>query len=111
MSVSAQRSPAQANSRYRPDGSTGRTCLTSTSPARQGRGTPAAISPLRTRQSLRRSPSSAVNLVIYWTGFRANTFLFSLAATGFVPYAVYYHVIARKPASRFGCKNIAWLLP
>jgi hypothetical protein len=28
-----------------------------------------------------------------------------------VLYAVYYHVVARKPASRFGWKNIAWLLP
>lgn len=51
------------------------------------------------------------NLVIYWTGFKTNTFLFSLVAAGFVLYAVYYHVVARKPASRFGWKNIAWLLP
>lgn len=51
------------------------------------------------------------NLVICWTDFRTNTFLFLLVATGFVLYAVYYHAIARKSASRFGWKNIAWLLP
>ncbi len=41
------------------------------------------------------------NLVIYWTGFRTNSFLFSLVASGFVAYAVYYHLIARKPARQF----------
>lgn len=51
------------------------------------------------------------NLVIYWTGFRTNSFLFSLVAAGFVAYAVYYHIIARKPASQFGWRQIAWLLP
>jgi hypothetical protein len=51
------------------------------------------------------------NLVIYWTGFRTNTFLFSLVAIGFVAYAVYYHFIARKPAGQFGWRQIAWLLP
>ncbi|SFU24076.1 APC family permease [Paraburkholderia aspalathi] len=51
------------------------------------------------------------NLVIFWTGFRTNSFLFSLVATGFVAYAVYYHLIARKPADQFGWRQIAWLLP
>jgi len=58
----------------------------------------------------RRSTPSAIS-PLGWTGFGANTFLFSLAATSLVLYAVYYHGIARTPASRFGCKNIAWLLP
>ena len=51
------------------------------------------------------------NLVIYWTGFKTNSFLFSLVAIGFVLYAMYYHVVMRKPAAQFGWKNIAWLLP
>ena len=51
------------------------------------------------------------NLVIYWTGFKTNSFLFSLVAIGFALYAVYYHVVMRKPAARFGRKNISWLLP
>ncbi|CAB3795925.1 APC family permease [Paraburkholderia fynbosensis] len=51
------------------------------------------------------------NLVIYWTGFKTNSFLFSLVAIGFVAYAVYYHLIARKPAGQFGWRQIAWLLP
>lgn len=51
------------------------------------------------------------NLVIYWTGFKTNTFLFSLVGAGFALYALYYHAIARKPASAFGWKHVAWLLP
>jgi amino acid transporter len=51
------------------------------------------------------------NLAIYWAGFRTNSFLFSLVASGFVAYAVYYHLIARKPARQFGWRQIAGLLP
>jgi len=51
------------------------------------------------------------NLVIYWTGFKTNTFLFSLVAIGFALYAMYYHFVVRKPASAFGWKHISWLLP
>lgn len=51
------------------------------------------------------------NLVIYWTGFKTNSFLFSLVAIGFVLYAMYYHVVMRKPVAQFGWKNISWLLP
>jgi hypothetical protein len=51
------------------------------------------------------------NLVIYWTGYRTNTFLFSLVAIGFVLYALHYHLIARKPRGEFGWKHIGWLLP
>lgn len=51
------------------------------------------------------------NLVVYWTGFKTNTFLFAMVAVGFVIYAVCYHWVARKPASRFGWRHISWLLP
>lgn len=51
------------------------------------------------------------NLVIYWTGFKTNSFLFCLVAIGFVLYAIYYHFVARKPAGQFGWHQIAWLLP
>ncbi|MFM0212409.1 hypothetical protein PQQ96_34020 [Paraburkholderia sediminicola] len=51
------------------------------------------------------------NLVIYHTGFKTNSFLFSLVAIGFVAYAIYYHLIARKPACQFRWRQIAWLLP
>jgi amino acid transporter len=51
------------------------------------------------------------NLVIYWTGFATNTFLFALVGAGFVIYALYYHFVQRKPASEFGWRHIAWLLP
>jgi amino acid transporter len=51
------------------------------------------------------------NWIIYWTGFKTNTFLIALVAAGFVLYAAYYHLIARQPASEFGWRYIAWLLP
>lgn len=51
------------------------------------------------------------NLVIYWTGFRTNSFLFLLVAIGFVVYALYYHLVMKKPASTFGWSHISWLLP
>ncbi|RDU97775.1 APC family permease [Trinickia dinghuensis] len=51
------------------------------------------------------------NLIIYWTGFATNTFLFSLVAVGFVIYALYYHLVLRKSPSDFGWRQIAWLLP
>lgn len=51
------------------------------------------------------------DLVIYWTGFRTNNFLFSLVAIGFVAYAIYHHAILRRSAHDFGWKHIAWLLP
>lgn len=51
------------------------------------------------------------NWVIYWTGYKTNTFLFALIAVGFVLYALHYHLVARKPARDFGWRHIAWLLP
>ncbi len=51
------------------------------------------------------------NYVIYWTGFRTNSVLFIIVAIGFVLYALYHHLIARKPANTFGWRQIAWLLP
>ncbi|TAL83299.1 MAG: APC family permease [Beijerinckiaceae bacterium] len=51
------------------------------------------------------------NWIIYWTGFKTNTFLFILLAVGFILYALYYHFIAKKPTEDFGWRYIAWLLP
>jgi amino acid transporter len=51
------------------------------------------------------------NWIIYWTGFKTNSFLFMLVAIGFALYAVYYHLVARKPTVDFGWRYIAWLLP
>ncbi len=51
------------------------------------------------------------NWIIYWTGFKTDSFLFLLVAIGFVLYMVYYHFIAKKPAEDFGWRYIAWLLP
>ena len=51
------------------------------------------------------------NYVIYWTGFSTNSVLFIIVAIGFVLYALYHHLIARKPANTFGWRQIAWLLP
>jgi amino acid transporter len=46
------------------------------------------------------------NWVLYWTGFRTDSFLFV-----FVLYALYYHLIARMPAAEFGWRHMAWLAP
>ena len=51
------------------------------------------------------------NWIIYWTGFKTNSFLFILVAIGFAVYAGYYHLVARMPAQDFGWRYIAWLLP
>ena len=51
------------------------------------------------------------NWIIYWTGFWATSFLFSLVAVGFALYALYYYYIAKKPREDFGWRYIAWLLP
>lgn len=51
------------------------------------------------------------NWVIYWAGFDTNRFLFALIAAGFVVYAFFYHVVARRPADQFGWPQLAWLAP
>ena len=51
------------------------------------------------------------NWVIYWTGFKTDTFLFIVIGGVFVLYALYYHAVARRPTSEFGWRHIAWLLP
>jgi amino acid transporter len=51
------------------------------------------------------------NWIIYWTGFKTNTFLFILLGVGFILYALYHHFIAKKPMEEFGWRYIAWLLP
>ena len=50
------------------------------------------------------------NLVIYWTGFVTNSYLFVMITIGFVAYAAHFHFIAKKSASDFGWGHIAWLL-
>ncbi len=49
------------------------------------------------------------NLIIEWSGFKTNSFLFGLVTVGFVCYALYYHLVARRSAADFGWSNIAWL--
>ena len=50
------------------------------------------------------------NWIIYWTGFKATSFLFCLTAVGFALYALYYYHVAKKPREDFGWRYIAWLL-
>jgi amino acid transporter len=45
------------------------------------------------------------NWIIYWTGFKTNSFLFILVGVGFVLYALNYYLIARRPAG--GWRHIA----
>lgn len=52
----------------------------------------------------------ASNLVVYWTGYQTNSFLFILVGIGFALYALWYHFVSRLPARDFGWKHIAWLL-
>lgn len=51
------------------------------------------------------------NWIIYWTGFRTDSFMFAILALGFAAYALHYHYVAGKPAEEFGWRYIAWLLP
>lgn len=51
------------------------------------------------------------NWIIYWTGFKTNSFLFALIAAGFALYAAHYHFVAKRPVADFGWRYIAWLLP
>jgi len=51
------------------------------------------------------------NRVIYWTGFKTDSFLLALIAGVFVLYALSYHFVARLPTAEFGWRHIAWLLP
>jgi len=51
------------------------------------------------------------NLVIYWTGFRTNTYLFGIVFLGLIFYALHFHFVARRPAADFGWRNISWLFP
>jgi amino acid transporter len=51
------------------------------------------------------------NWIILWTGFTTNSFLFILVGVGFLLYAAYFHLVAKKPVQEFGWRYIAWLLP
>ena len=49
------------------------------------------------------------NWIIYWTGFRTDSFLFLIVGIGFVIYTLYYHLVAKNPAEDFGWRHIGWL--
>lgn len=51
------------------------------------------------------------NCVIYWTGFRTNTYLFIIIALAGSLYAFHYRFVAKRPAAEFGWRHIVWLLP
>lgn len=51
------------------------------------------------------------DLIIYWTGFDNNNVMFIILVVGFIAYAIYYHLIAKNPPSKFGWKGMSWLLP
>lgn len=51
------------------------------------------------------------NWIIYWTGFKATSFLFSLTGGGFALYALYFYSTAKRSTKDFGWRYIAWLLP
>ncbi len=53
----------------------------------------------------------ASNWVIFWTGATTVTFLFGLLAALFVLYALWFHVIARKPTREFGWQRAWWVFP
>jgi amino acid transporter len=51
------------------------------------------------------------NLIVLWTGFITNTVLFIIVGLGFLLYAGWFHLIAKRPAAEFGWREITWLLP
>ena len=77
------------------------------------RSQPALHRPFRLKGAGYLAPLAFVcsNWIIYWTGFMTTTVLFAIIAVGFSLYAGYYHLIAKQPASEFGWRYIAWLLP
>jgi amino acid transporter len=50
------------------------------------------------------------NWILYWTGFKTDSFLYIIMIIVFVLYALYYYLIARMPPAEFGWRYIAWLL-
>jgi len=50
------------------------------------------------------------NWVIYWTGFKTDSWLFGIAAIVFILDVLYYQ-IGNNPWRDFGWRNIVWLLP
>ena len=51
------------------------------------------------------------NWILYWTGFRTDSFMYIIMIIVFILYAGFYHLVARMPAAEFGWRYIAWLLP
>ncbi|GAB0116717.1 APC family permease [Acidisoma sp. 7E03] len=51
------------------------------------------------------------NLLVLWTGFLTNTVLMVIVLVGFLAYAGWFHLVARRPAAEFGWREIFWLLP
>ena len=77
------------------------------------RNAPNAERPFRLKGAYVLAPISFIlsNWIIYWAGFTTNSILFILIAVGFVVYALYYHLVAKRPSSEFGWRYIAWVLP
>ena len=53
----------------------------------------------------------ASNWVIFWTGCTTVTFLFGLLGSLFILYAIWYHILARKPVAQFGWQHAWWVFP
>lgn len=51
------------------------------------------------------------DLIVYWTGFANDNFMFIILVVGFIAYALYYHFIAHNDPKKFGWKGMSWLLP
>lgn len=51
------------------------------------------------------------NLIMLWTGFVTNSALMAIVFLGFLAYAGWYHLVARRAVATFGWRRIAWLLP
>lgn len=51
------------------------------------------------------------DLVVEWTGFHTNCYLFGIVAVGFIIYVGHHRWIARLPSQEIGWRHIAWLLP
>ncbi len=51
------------------------------------------------------------NLVIYWTGFRTNSYLFGIVLVAFILYVLYHRFVAHLPSAEIAWRHISWLLP
>lgn len=51
------------------------------------------------------------NLIVFWTGWATDNFMFLVLCIGFIIYAIYYHFVAKNDPKEFGWKGMSWLLP